>query len=173
LHGLLRAPIEQVVGFVRAGYGKTMGDEAGGLDLGEHPPGDLPAASLCPASREAGGDGADLAADEAHATAVKGPAQAQVGGPAAIPRPDHDSAVEAGGTPFTRQHHPVRARQRHRKWMWCHKGGSSGHANLHPRNQRPQPQQKAGRGPCLPYQSFFLNLSFYCPYSIRVKFSFS
>ena len=34
--------------------------------------------------------------DEAHATAVKGPTQAEVGGPVAIPRPDHDSAVEAG-----------------------------------------------------------------------------
>ena len=72
-----------------------MGDEAGGVDLGEHPPGHLPAASLAPASRKAGGDGADLAADEVHATAVKGPAQAEVGWPVAIPRPDHDSAVEA------------------------------------------------------------------------------
>ena len=61
LHGLLRAPIEQVVGLVRAGYGKTMGDEAGGIDLGEHPPGHLPATSLAPASRKAEGDGAELA----------------------------------------------------------------------------------------------------------------
>jgi hypothetical protein len=58
LHGRLPAPIEQVVGLVRAGHGKAMGDEAGGLDVGEHPPGHLPAASLAPASRKAGGDSA-------------------------------------------------------------------------------------------------------------------